>query len=243
MSIRRLSRHAWIVGVLFLSASLHAEEEEVPRWMIRTELLVAEVPQALGLPLRSQLRNDATVMQGVGKLSSLIGSGQAKLIGAVTTWSLSGDRSVSEAVEEIRYQTEFNPPVGPMGFGALREMDLEISFDAAFRKPSGIDVPTSFETRNTGVTLEAEANAFNEGRSVHLSFTAQRVQFLTMRPTLVVKRDDQRLAAPIFRNNRTTTQIDVASGAWKLVAFHLIGGEIPAVEFMLIRATAIPTQR
>lgn len=216
--------------------------EIAPGWNIRTELLVVQVPQGIGLSMRNRLTDDAVVDAAVNDLRQMIVAAQATLIGTVIAWTPSGERGVSETIEEIRYSTEFDPPHPPRNFGPQPSVAERIASSVRYG-PQNIDVPTSFETRNAGVTLECTGTASADGRSVRLDLVAQSVRYLGDRETLVVAKDDHRFKKPLFRTSKVGVILDVRSGCWKLIGVDVIRGEMPVMEFCLIRPTAIPIGR
>jgi len=235
MNSRRLCGLS-IVGIFLVCCSLNADEPDSPL-TIRTELFVVEVPQSTALAMRSQLTNDATVESAVQELLKMARSGAASLIGTAVTWNLSGERGVSEMNEEIRIGSPFEPPQSPSRFE--RAPDIGPAQVKAFSNPFRIEMPTTFETRNAGLTLDVESTALDEGRYISLSYRVERVWFVGLRPTLIFNQSNWRFTQPIYRNFRTTSETIVHSRAWKLAAFNLDKGDTPRVELVLIRATAL----
>ena len=227
-------------SVFFLLVVKALGEDGLPDWGIRSEMQLVQLPQIDGLRMRSRLKDEATVASGVKELHELIADGKAKLIAFSSNWSVSGERIVSETIEEIRYETEWNPPIFPGGFGISIEPSADIQFLDALSQSPGLDTPTGFETRNVGVSLELNGTVIETGRAVDASFVAQSVSLLTMRPTFVVVKDNLSFAQPIFRVHRTTTQLELRSGRWYLVAVNVTEGKDPAMEFTLMRVTTLP---
>ncbi|HWB59595.1 MAG TPA: M56 family metallopeptidase [Chthoniobacteraceae bacterium] len=77
-----------------------------------------------------------------------------KLLSAPSVTTRTGQRAVVEVVREFRYPTEFDT-----------------------NKKTGKPMPTAFETRNTGVTLEVEPKMAQNGR-IQLDMAPQIVTFL-----------------------------------------------------------------
>jgi hypothetical protein len=221
--------------MLLLSCALNAEERDSPL-TIRTELFVVEVPQSTALAMRRQLTNDVTVESAVQKLLEMARSGAAaSLIGTAVTWNLSGERGVTEMNEEVRNGTPFEPPRSP----SERAPDIGPAQVKAFSNPLRIDIPTTIESRNAGLTLDVESTALDEGRNISLSYRVERVWFVGLRPTLIFNQSNWRFTQPIYRSFRIRSETIVPSRAWKLAAFNLSKGIIPRVELVLIRATAL----
>ena len=89
-------------------------------------------------------------------LQSLATQTGMDLLSAPKVTTRSGQRAIIEIIREFRYPTEFDP------------------------KPEGGWNPKSFETRNCGVTLEAEPSVNDEG-AITLKLAPQVVEFLGFR--------------------------------------------------------------
>jgi len=90
----------------------------------------------------------------------------------------SGQRAVIEIIREFRYPTEFDPPQIPQDFGNLTSTAVLpglASQAASF--PVTPTTPTSFDTRNTGVTLEVEPVIGPDGYTIDLNLVPQVVEF------------------------------------------------------------------
>jgi general secretion pathway protein D len=85
-----------------------------------------------------------------------------------------GQRAVIEIVREFRYPTEFDPPQIPQNVGG-GSTSAESGAVQVF--PVTPTTPTSFETRNTGVTLEVEPQVSSDGATIDLNLVPQVVEF------------------------------------------------------------------
>ncbi len=103
------------------------------------------------------------------------------LLSAPRVTTKSGQRAVIEIVREFRYPTQFQPPQIPQNFRGdtiSGGLDLGTSggrTSGAF--PVTPTTPTSFETRNTGVTLEVEPVVGPDGITIDLNLVPQVVEF------------------------------------------------------------------
>ncbi len=104
------------------------------------------------------------------------------LLSAPRVTTKSGQRAVIEIIREFRYPTEFDPPQIPQNFGNNGNngggggLGTVISVaPASF--PVTPTTPTSFETRNTGVTLEVEPVIGPDGYTIDLNLVPQVVEF------------------------------------------------------------------
>src|SRR5206468_10031901 len=83
----------------------------------------------------------------------------------------SGQRALIEVVREFRYPTTFTPPQVPSitgGGGTVGSVTISVVTPTT---------PQSFETRNTGVTLEVEPVVGPDGQTIDLNLVPQVVEF------------------------------------------------------------------
>lgn len=105
------------------------------------------------------------------------------LLSAPRVTTKSGQRAVIEIIREFRYPTEFQPPQIPQTF---QQPQGNINLAGALGAGGGGNnssfpvtptTPTSFETRNTGVTLEVEPVVGPDGFTIDLNLVPQVVEF------------------------------------------------------------------
>ncbi len=87
----------------------------------------------------------------------------------------SGLKAVIEIVREFRYPTEFDPPQIPQHIGATGGGGIVGGSAPSF--PVTPTTPTSFETRNTGVTLEVEPQVGPDGQTIDLTLAPSVTEF------------------------------------------------------------------
>ena len=92
------------------------------------------------------------------------------LLSAPRVTTKSGQRAVIEIVREFRYPTQFTPPQLPT---------FTSSVGGTAPAPAIVTptTPTTFETRNTGVTLEVEPVVGPDGVTIDLNLVPQVVEF------------------------------------------------------------------
>ena len=223
---------ALAVALLAFASPLRAQN-------VRCDLLIVRVSLADAMRLRPILLEPGRVAAGVSELHTMIADGKAELIAAPVLWTKSNQRAVTETLEEIRYQTEFDPPSAPTLFGARTPPTWEQIVQR--RLFHFITVPTAFEVRNAGVTLELSPVVADDGRTISLDLVPRHVSYEGDAPvsTTALSRAEWRWQQPKFRTFVTTTSLTVRSGEW-----HLHNGSVlraPArMEFFLLRATAVP---
>jgi general secretion pathway protein D len=87
----------------------------------------------------------------------------------------SGQPATIEIIREFIYPTEFDPPEIPQNIGGGSSGFGESAAIQTF--PVTPTTPTSFETRNTGVTLEVEPVVGPDGYTIDLNLLPQVVEF------------------------------------------------------------------
>src|SRR5204863_8009496 len=93
------------------------------------------------------------------------------LLSAPRVTTKSGQRAVIEIVREFRYATQYTPPQVPSitgGGGGTGTVSISVVTPTT---------PQTFETRNTGVTLEVEPVVGPDGVTIDLNLVPQVVEF------------------------------------------------------------------
>jgi general secretion pathway protein D len=150
------------------------------------------------------------------------------LLSAPRVTTKSGQRAVIEIIREFRYPTEFDPPQIPQNFGNTGGIVLvpgQQTQSGTF--PVTPTTPTSFETRNTGVTLEVEPLVGADGYTIDLSLVPQVVEFegfinygspISTTSTNILGQSVSNVITPnvinqpIFSTRKVTTSVSVFDG-------------------------------
>ncbi|MDX1681406.1 MAG: hypothetical protein R3242_11830 [Akkermansiaceae bacterium] len=98
-------------------------------------------------------------------VQKLLKSDEAKLIDTLITVARSGEKATTESIEEYIYPTEYDPPITPVD-----------SDNKPLPLPVNPCLPTAFETRNVGSTLEVEPTIGENDKMVNLRFIPEVVQ-------------------------------------------------------------------
>ncbi len=144
------------------------------------------------------------------------------LLSAPMVTTKSGQRAVIEIVREFRYPTTFTPPQVPSisgGSGANNTVAISVVTPTT---------PQTFETRNTGVTLEVEPVVGPDGVTIDLNLVPQVVEFegfinygspifgINPSATAVlgsrVLLTDNVINQPVFSTRKVTTNVSVWDG-------------------------------
>ena len=142
-------------------------------------------------------------------------AGEAEIVETCVLIARSGEKALVESIAELIYPTEYDPSSPP---NAVAQGLADGNFPA-FRYLRPADVITnSFETRNTGSTLEIEPMVGRGGKMVDL-----RISFETVdRASLVTFTDfrdqwgDGSSRMPIFDARRMTGSLTLTSGVFAL---------------------------
>ena len=139
----------------------------------------------------------------------------------------SGQRASIEIIREFRYPTEFTPPQIPQTVGGGGAGG--IGGGGVTNVPITPTTPTSFETRNTGVTLEVEPVVDSAASSIDLNLSPQVVEFegfinygspirsqgntnalgLTTQGSIIT---DNVINQPIFSSRKISTSVSIWDG-------------------------------
>jgi general secretion pathway protein D len=145
------------------------------------------------------------------------------LLSAPQVTTKSGQRALIEVVREFRYPTTFTPPQVPsITGGGTGTGTVSISVVTP-------TTPQSFETRNTGVTLEVEPVVGPDGQTIDLNLVPQVVEFegfinygspifginpnaisSTMVPQVLLT--ENVINQPVFSTRKVTTNVSVWDG-------------------------------
>lgn len=210
----------------------------LPGGIVEFDLLVVQLPEGKAIPLIPKLRDTKRSEGATTELIDLVSKNEAVLVGWPTVATRSGQRAVTEQVVEFRYATEYeaahtaktveripsdsgNPgtPVVPVEPGTAQPAALKPEkittvvreFDA---------VPSAFETRNAGVTLEIEPVLAPDLQTVDISFVLRDVVLLEMRRVEIEDKSSRKktvIEQPLFRTNAVTTSTVVKDGDYTLL--------------------------
>jgi general secretion pathway protein D len=182
----------------------------------------------------------ASPAPGIAALTGLFSDGQVQLImrglaqkkgtdlmTAPSITARSGEKALIEIIREFIYPTEYEPPELPNSIGGGGN-----GGDGGLGGNAGIfpvtpATPTSFETRNTGVTLEIEPTIGGNDFVIDLRFAPDIVEFegfvnygspiqspatdFLGNPTTVTITEN-RIEMPVFSSRRVTTALTIYDG-------------------------------
>lgn len=181
------------------------------------------------------------------------------LLSAPRVTTKSGNRAVIEIIREFRYPIEFEQPQIPQTFGNTGQVaqanplnPLAFSNNGSF--PVTPTTPTTFETRNTGVTLEVEPNIGPDGASIDMQLAPQVVEFegfinygspIQTTATNILGQSQVNVITPnvinqpIFSTRKVSTNVTVFDGA-TVVLGGLVREDVQKVEDKIPFAGDLP---
>lgn len=108
--------------------------------------------------------SDATKLRE--QVQDMVGRNEAKVLETQIIVSRSGQKSTCESIHEFIYPTEYEQPALPCDVAGSKEDDSPISIPP---------IPTAFETRNLGSTLEIEPTIGDNDPLIDLRFVPEMV--------------------------------------------------------------------
>ena len=221
---------------------------------ILADMLVVSVPDAAAVPLIELLKEPGSAEAGYRRLLGLIESKDARLISWPTVHFKSGVRTVIENITEVRYAIEFerlpapNPPAKAAKGDDAAQGDANGNGDASKNvaeapgSPEPLQfIPTSFETRNTGVMLELEAMSSQNGKEIDLTYSARHVLFLGMDPMMPGKDGNtDEITQPRFHANKVSSSVTMENGKRELIGVFRSGNAKDETEVFLLRVRTKP---
>jgi Flp pilus assembly secretin CpaC len=207
---------------------------------VRIEVQIVSMLLEKGLPLLPNLLDAGSIDGAFSQIQEMIAAGEATLVGWPQVVTMAGQRAVTEDIQEVRYASEFDSHrPATASPGAADKPGAQMA--APVR--SGAPVPTAFETRNIGATLEVEPVIKPDGKTIDLNIVPQHVRLLEFK-AVASGRDanghDWKIEQPLFFTAKTTTSLTVPSGQRVLLAEFRGPEGSDQIEFFILKAEVIP---
>lgn len=150
-------------------------------------------------------------------LQQMLGEGKAKDFEAMSVLGRSGEKSTSESIQETIYPTEYESPKLPGTFNkADTSAEPAKSSEVA---PPGCSLPTAFETRNIGSTLEVEPTLGEGDVFIDLRLAPEIVlQSANVKWPVIQGSKEQWVEMPVFYSLRAKTAVVLSDGAPMLLS-------------------------
>lgn len=170
-----------------------------------TELLFAPKVPANGTELRKQL-------------AQLVKDGKAGIVETLLCTARSGQKATTESIEEFIYPTEYEPAELPAE--PSKDKDKDDKTKTTRRDPAIGPLPTAFETRNLGSTLEIEPTLSEDNKIIDLRFVPEIVYHVgnTVWAEWKGEHGNSPVQMPTFYTLRVNTSVTLADGQSMLVA-------------------------
>jgi len=210
---------------------------------IQAELTIISVPKTDVLTLAAELKNPATSDAGYRELLVMLKKKTAKLVASPQVSTKPGNRCVIESIREVRYAIEFTPIDGGKAVPARKPDPVKV---LPPEPPAAVGVtPTTFETRNVGVTVELEPALSPDGKTVDLQISAQHVELLGWDTVSVEDKGEllQRIPQPRFHTNKVSTSMTVEAGQRVLAGVFEVPADPESNELFLLKITTRPPKR
>lgn len=172
-------------------------------------------------------------------LGELMGKGEATLVETVWLRSLSGQRTLTQSVEEHIYATEWDPAEIPNVLGAVippkppgepqQTGNNPPQLTPFLGKGPAIHItsatPTAFQTENLGVTVEVDPVVSRNEKIVYVNISPKRVQklenrYYTRPEATEPSWGSEHIHMPEFYEMNIQTNFKSIPGHYSLLAFH-----------------------
>jgi hypothetical protein len=231
---------ALLAAALCLTSLARAQND------VELNLLVVRLPEAATLPLLPALRDAKQSTESTNEIVKMISEKRATLVGWPTLRLRSGQRAVVEQIDEFRYTSEYDLKDATAA-ATKKETEPSQLVDAPPPAPAPANttaatsgaVPASFETRNVGITLEAEPTIAKDGKTLQVSFVAQHVAMSGFRKVQLQRASDGNFTfveQPQFVTSKVTTGITVQDGGTILVGVFKLPHPSEEIELLILQA-------
>jgi hypothetical protein len=220
-----------------------APDEPVLPANIQAELTIISVPKTDVLTLSAELKNPDTADAGYRELLAMLKKKTAKLVASPLVETKPGNRCVIESIREFRYAIEFSPIDPAKAIPAKKPDPVKV---LPLEPPPAVGVtPTTFETRNVGVTVEMEPTLSPDGKTVDLQISAQLIELLGWDTISVEEKGElvQRIPQPRFHTNKVSTSMTVQVGQRVLAGVFEAPADPESNELFLLKITTRPQKR
>ena len=226
---------AWPAGAAAADEAAKTDEEKPVHWNVTAECQMVVLPQKAALALLPDLNDDAKIESAYARLQAMIEKGEAQLAANLLTKGASGERSHAEAVEEVRYGANFDPPQLPDKIPAEKPVETMKAW------PFVAATPTGFEKRDVGTTIEVVGRVADDGRHIDITAIASHVRFLRWKKFEIgVMPTGQHITIeqPCFHELTNTNSLRERNGQRVLIGFHKLPEPAATFELILLRVSA-----
>jgi hypothetical protein len=233
-----------IASLLFPLGLLSHGQETVSPVTLELDILIVRMPEATALPLLPALRDASRAAQARDGILKLVTDHKATLIGWPVIRTGSGQRAHVEQTDEVRYATEYDVP----GLTRIVETKEPATPDPLNPGPTKVStssetisegIPKSFDTRKTGVTVEAEATLSDDGKTISALIQASHVRLRRFRKSEIEQKGSGKVIAveqPEFLVNTANTSTTIQAGGTILLGVFKVVEPADHMEFFILHA-------
>jgi hypothetical protein len=219
-----------------------AQEPPAPSpedWKIYVEMKVFAASARKLNPLVAEMRDETKVNDAAAKLEKMVESGEAELVGTIASQTIEGHEISAFQGEQIRYPLEFEQP------GAIDTKAGEATTPAA--QPRDIAYPaTTYETRNVGLSLEADVSVSTDGKRFIVTAKPKRTWFLKwdeFENGRLANNDKIIAKQPRFASAEGSSTFAMSNQERVLLGVHSVPGSPDKMEVMVLRVWSTPRKK
>jgi len=188
---------------LYMSVSDDQRERQLH---IIVELIEVEHAWFSDWLFENRLDSDGTPLRR--EVQELVREGDAKILESMMVTARSGQRAKAESILEVIYPTEYDPSTIPE----------EVELSGRAEAPVTAVLPSAFETRNVGATVEVDPVIGRDNLTIDLNLAPEKVehQGYSIWPNDEVEAKFKTLM-PTFYTMRFSTQVTVIDGHYVLL--------------------------
>lgn len=208
---------------------------------IRIEIQIVAIPEPLSVAFINEMKDKTKIEAAYVKVQDLLAKGTAKLIGWPMAITRSGQRAIIEAIHEIRYATEYAPPT--VGVNPDVAADAEVKVEPKLDVTALAGLPSAFETRNAGVTLEVEPVLGPDMKTIDLNIVPQHVRLKGFEKVTLegaAGRTKTIVEQPRFDTMKVTTSVTMLSGHRLLLGVFRTDDPPKHFEFFILKVETVP---
>ena len=186
-----------------------------PQVQVTLEFIEVSQADATQLLYKDKLGMDGTKLRAA--LQSMVDSQKASMLETMMVVAKNGNKATTESIREVIYPTEYEEPELPGSFGTSKENQPSI----AKAPRSSPLLPTAFDTRNTGSTLEIEPTVGNDESVIDLRIVPEIVFEAGVRKWNVHKDElgnESAVEMPYFYTIRTNSALMLKDGMPQLLS-------------------------
>lgn len=221
------------------------------------DLLVVDLPDASAFTLVPELRDPRRAAKAVQRVMKMIAEKKATLVGWPIITTKSGIRAMAEQLGEFRFAAQYDAPghatiteVYPDSAGTPgapivpvdpKDSPLESPKPAKITTTDGTQggIPTTFDTRNLGVTLEIEAVLGPDPAFIETNLALQHIRFLGMKKIEIEQKGSGKktiVEQPQFATNKVTTSLTIKDGDYSLLGVFKLPESPGQIELFILHS-------